>query len=146
MNDKVQMVFRPDPKDVAEVLRKTRAQVGQPFIVLPGDRNKVLKVFQTNGITFKARMKDLEMVLNERLLMDWAYSHCAGHEAAREAADTPEMKDLFQMAMEIAASDPVTTAKVNCAKEGRCAVCNESLFLPHADNCPVRQMRKPQSV
>lgn len=63
-------MFRPDPKDVPEIIRRQKLIVGQPFVYMPNrDPNKVYAVF--NGCKVKA--ENLEMIFNDALLVDFVY-------------------------------------------------------------------------
>ena len=69
------LVFRPDPKDVPEVLRRSDLVLGQPFVALPDEirpaEHKVLAVIQDH----KIRRADVEMVFNDTISMDFVYRH-----------------------------------------------------------------------
>ena len=70
--------FRPNPKDVPEIMRRSGLILGQPFIQIPmetrPDEFKVLALI--DGV--KVRREHVEMVFNNTVLMDFTYA-LAGH-------------------------------------------------------------------
>lgn len=70
--------FRPDPKDVPEIMRRSGLVLGQPFITIPmetrPDEYKVLMVIDGH----KVRREHVEMVFNDTVLMNFTYA-LAGH-------------------------------------------------------------------
>jgi hypothetical protein len=85
-----QIVFRPDPKDVPEIMRRSDLVVGQPFLELP-DRPPAHKVLgMIDGI--KVRREVVEMVFNDTILMNFIYRE-AGHQSRDgDAPGSPMVK------------------------------------------------------
>ncbi len=68
---KTELVFRPDPKDVPEINRRGKLVTGQPFVSLPDAPNVHKVVGEFKG--HKIRIKDVEMVFNDAMMMDFIY-------------------------------------------------------------------------
>jgi len=88
---KWKLVFRPDPKDVPEIMRRQRLVLGQPFVFLPGrDPYKVLTVIEGH----KIRAEDVEMVFNDALLMDFVYRGIGPTSAETDDGPMKEIRAL----------------------------------------------------
>lgn len=76
--DRAEVVFRPDPKDVPEILRRGDLILGQPFLFLPDrpDEYKVLAVISGE----KIRRQAVEMVFNDTVTMNFVYA-LTGHKS-----------------------------------------------------------------
>lgn len=97
MDDKqVEIVFRPDPADVPEIMRRTRLVLGQPFLEIPApnrpDEHKVLAVIGGH----KVRREDVEMVFNDTILMDFVYRAAGRRSEDNDPPGSPmaEIRDL----------------------------------------------------
>ena len=70
----IELEFRPESKDVPEIMRRTELCIGQPFVTLPmetrPDEHKVLAVIQGE----KIRRGAVEMVFNDTALMNFVYA------------------------------------------------------------------------
>lgn len=126
---KFELVFRPDPKDVPEIMRRTQLILGQPFIKLPMDRrpdeHKILAVIDGH----KVRRKDIEMVFNDTVLMNFTYR--GFHQS--EDCDLPGsvMAQIRALARELYGS---YGQWVEANYGTVCLECNE-LIPTHAANC-----------
>lgn len=78
--DKLELVFRPKPEDVPEIMRRSELVLGQPFLELL-DRPPAHKVLGTIEGR-KVRREDVEMVFNDTVLMNFIY-----REAGRQSED-----------------------------------------------------------
>jgi hypothetical protein len=90
-----EVMFRPDPKDVPEILRRQGLVIGQPFVKLPDAiPHKVLAVIDGQ----KVRAADIEMVFNDGLLIDFVYRGIGPTSAEQ---DTPAMAQLRALAADL---------------------------------------------
>lgn len=90
-NGKSRLVFRPDPKDVPEIMRRTRLILGQPFVFLPDRQmHKVLAILSGH----KVRTEDVEMVFNDALTMDFTYRGIGPTTASMDDVFMSEVRKL----------------------------------------------------
>jgi hypothetical protein len=131
------IVFRPNPKDVPEIMRRQNLVVGQPFVLLPGavPYHKVLGEFEGT----KIRRETVEMVFNDALLMDFVYR---GIGPKSSDSDSPAMAAARELAAELYGE----TGRDAQAKYGRiCLECGSEL-PQHSVGCGAGEKNRLKGV
>jgi len=135
MPDAVRVIFRPNPKDVPEIMRRTRLTLGQPFITLPErpEEHEVLLVIDDH----KIRRDDVEMVFNDMVLMNFAYA-LAGYRSGNNDASGSPMAQIRELARRLYGS---YGQWVEANYGVVCLECHETLPT-HTDNCQAGAKNK----
>lgn len=123
----LEIFFIPSSEERPEIVRKCALLVGQPFIELPPFRIS----YQGEDVPKNVQ----EMILNDRLMMDWVYSHCKGIPPRKEAEQF-----VYDNVIAQAKLDATTWRLIERALNGRCIVCGHDLYVPHAESCTVKGM------
>jgi hypothetical protein len=129
-NDGLRIAYRPDPKDVPEIMRRTKLVIGQPFVTLPNDTrpdaHKVLMVIDGCQV----RRDDVEMVFNDTVMMNFAYAH-TGHRSEHNDAPGSPMAQVRELARRLYGS---YGEWVETNYGVVCLECNETL-PSHTEKC-----------
>ncbi len=127
---KVQIVFRPDPKDVPEIMRRTRLTLGQPFITIPmetrPEEHKVLAEIEGE----KVRRDAVEMVFNDTVQMNFAYA-LAGRQCEDNDPPGSAMAQVRELARRLYGSYGEWVEKYYGIL---CMECNRTL-PEHSESC-----------
>ena len=98
--NRVEIVFRPNPEDVPEIMRRTDLTLGQPFIQIPEetrpDEHKVLAVIDGQ----KIRREHVEMVFNDTVLMNFVYAQ-TGHRSEDHDPPHSPMAKIRELARQL---------------------------------------------
>jgi hypothetical protein len=137
MGDDLRLVFRPDPKDVPEVMRRTKLILGQPFLTIPSEtrpeEHKVLAEIEGH----KVRRDDVEMVFNDTVLMNFNYAH-TGHRCEDEDPPGSPMAQVRALARKLYGSYGEWVEKHFGVV---CMECNREL-PEHLENCTAGQKNR----
>jgi hypothetical protein len=137
MTDQVRLEFRPDPKDVPEIMRRAGLVLGQPFIEIPmetrPDAYKVLALIEGH----KVRREDVEMVFNDTVLMNFTYA-CVGHRSGDNDAPGSLMAEVRALARRLYGS---YGEWVEANYGVICLECNQDLPW-HSENCSAGMKNK----
>jgi hypothetical protein len=138
--DGVRVVFRPEPKDVPEIMRRCRLTLGQPFITIPmetrPDEHKILAVIDGH----KVRRDDVEMVFNDTVQMNFTYAlagqRCEDHDPPGSAM--AEVRSLARRLYGSYGEWVETNYGVVCME------CNQALPA-HGDTCTAGKKNRIES-
>jgi len=133
------VVFRPDPKDVPEIMRRQGLVMGQPFVSLPNRAadHKVLAVIDGH----KIRAADVEMVFNDGLLMDFVYRGIGPTSAEKDDSFMSQVRALAETLYGDTGADVRAKYGVVCLE------CGASL-PDHSETCKagIRAQRSRQAL